>query len=197
MDEFFIRSHPAASTVPSGLPNSETSSRASTRPSSIISTTSSEMHHHHNHHHAVHDFLRILVSHFPYLSMYNPFVTTFPSSLSLLTTLSTPPPSLLQSAFPRPNATSPTTRAYDPAFATWLKTKEADPVCRRLKLRDWLLTIIQRCPRYLLLIKVSSECRTNCPRAGSNFWCFSYRNSWTTRYCMIQNMDSFLKLLAS
>lgn len=85
--------------------------------------------------------------------MYNPFVTAFPSSLSLLTALSTPPPSLLHSAFPRPLSTG--SRTYDHAFATWLKIKEADPLCRCLKLRDWMLSIIQRCPRYLLLIKVS------------------------------------------
>lgn len=31
--------------------------------------------------------------------------------------------------------------------------QEADPRCGKLKLRDWLLTIVQRCPRYLLLLK--------------------------------------------
>lgn len=158
LDEFFARTQPA-SHPPTSFDDpmtSEPSSRASTRPNSIMSASSSDSHQ--QHHHAIHDFLRILVSHFPYLSMYNPFVTAFPSSLSLLTALSTPPPTLLQSAFPRPTASAgPGIRMYEPRFAAWLKDKEADPSCRRLKLRDWMLTVIQRCPRYLLLIKVSDR----------------------------------------
>ncbi|KAJ7686907.1 hypothetical protein B0H17DRAFT_1203925 [Mycena rosella] len=39
-----------------------------------------------------------------------------------------------------------------PAFAQYLLAREADPRCGRLKLRDWLLTIVRRCPRYLLLL---------------------------------------------
>ncbi|KAG5642916.1 hypothetical protein DXG03_001887 [Asterophora parasitica] len=42
---------------------------------------------------------------------------------------------------------------YNAAFAVFLSTQEADPRCGKLKLRDWLLTIVQRCPRYLLLLK--------------------------------------------
>lgn len=34
-----------------------------------------------------------------------------------------------------------------------MATREADPRCAKLKFRDWLLTIVQRCPRYLLLLK--------------------------------------------
>lgn len=154
LDQFFARMRRTELPIIEGQSNSEPSSRAPTRPSSTFSSAGADMHHHH----AINDFLQVLVSHFPYLSMYNPFVTAFPSSLSLLTALSTPPPSLLQSAFPRPTAIGPGIRVYDPTFASWLKTKEADPLCRRLKLRDWLLTVIQRCPRYLLLIKVSSHC---------------------------------------
>lgn len=74
----------------------------------------------------------VLVSHFPYLSLYNPFVTAFGTTLSTLAQH----------------------QASGGAFAAWLKAREADPACRNLGLRDWLLSIIQRCPRYLLLLKV-------------------------------------------
>ena len=42
-----------------------------------------------------------------------------------------------------------------PAFSNFIHTQEADPRCGKLGLRDWLLTIVQRCPRYLLLLKVT------------------------------------------
>ena len=73
------------------------------------------------------------MSHFPYLSLYTPFVTSFPTVLTSLTNLMN---------------TSPT-------FANFIHTQEADPRCGKLSLRDWLLTIVQRCPRYLLLLKVN------------------------------------------
>jgi hypothetical protein len=44
--------------------------------------------------------------------------------------------------------------ANNAAFANFIRTQEADPRCGKFGLRDWLLTIVQRCPRYLLLIKV-------------------------------------------
>lgn len=61
--------------------------------------------------------------------------------ISTLTDMTTPPSSH------RPNA------RYNPTFATFVSTQELDPRCGKLKLRDWLLTIVQRCPRYLLLLK--------------------------------------------
>ncbi|KAJ7173416.1 hypothetical protein C8R46DRAFT_1215363 [Mycena filopes] len=70
-----------------------------------------------------------------------PFVTAFPSTIAAITALATPP----TSAHPNPH--------YSPAFAAYLLTQETHPRCGRLKLRDWLLTIVQRCPRYLLLLK--------------------------------------------
>lgn len=73
----------------------------------------------------------VLLSHFPYLSLYTPFITSFPTVLTSLSVLS----------------------KSNPAFADFVKRKEADPRCGKLKLRDWLLTIVQRCPRYLLLLK--------------------------------------------
>ena len=78
----------------------------------------------------------ILLSHFPYLSLYSPFITAFPDLITSLT-------SLLSS---------------NPAFATFIAKQEADPRCGKLKLHDWLLTIVQRCPRYLLLLKDLIQC---------------------------------------
>ena len=83
----------------------------------------------------------ILTEHFPYLSLYTPFTTSFPTTLSTLASLTTP--------------SSP---SYNPTFSAFLATQELDPRCGRLKLRDWLLTIIQRCPRYLLLLKDLIAC---------------------------------------
>ena len=73
----------------------------------------------------------ILLSHFPYLSLYSPFVTSFDISMTSYMELI----------------------ATKPDFAAFVAQKEADPRCGNLKLRDWLLSIIQRCPRYLLLLK--------------------------------------------
>ncbi|KAJ7777122.1 Dbl homology domain-containing protein [Mycena metata] len=77
----------------------------------------------------------LLLSHFPYLSLYNPFVTSFPAAIAAIAALTTPNPQ------------------YNPVFAAYLREREADARCGKLKLRDWLLTIVQRCPRYLLLLK--------------------------------------------
>lgn len=88
----------------------------------------------------------ILLAHFPYLSLYNPFVTSFPSTISALSDLI----SLPTAAHPNHH--------YSPTFASFLSTQEADPRCGKLKLRDWLLTIVQRCPRYLLLLKDLINC---------------------------------------
>lgn len=37
----------------------------------------------------------------------------------------------------------------------WIRAQERHPHCGKLKLRDWLLrvTIVQRCPRYVLLLR--------------------------------------------
>ena len=48
--------------------------------------------------------------------------------------------------------------ATRPDFAAFITKQEADPRCGNLKLRDWLLSIIQRCPRYLLLLKDLISC---------------------------------------
>jgi hypothetical protein len=57
----------------------------------------------------------LLLSHFPYLSLYTPFITAFPSSISFLS---------------RPSA----------PFALYLRTQERDPRCGQLGLTDWLLS---------------------------------------------------------
>ncbi|KDQ62948.1 hypothetical protein JAAARDRAFT_28919 [Jaapia argillacea MUCL 33604] len=73
----------------------------------------------------------ILLSHFPYLSLYTPFVTSFSTAVSSLNDY----------------------LVAKPYFAAFIAKQEAHERCGRLKLRDWLLTIVQRCPRYLLLLK--------------------------------------------
>lgn len=73
----------------------------------------------------------VLISHFPYLSLYSPFITSFPSVLSTISTH----------------------QSTNHAFAEFVQQQEQDPRCGKLKMRDWLLTIVQRCPRYLLLLK--------------------------------------------
>ncbi|KIJ65238.1 hypothetical protein HYDPIDRAFT_27959 [Hydnomerulius pinastri MD-312] len=76
----------------------------------------------------------LFLAHFPYLSLYTPFITAFPASLAFLSSLSHPS---------TPN----------PTFTTFLRTQESHPACAHLRLADYLLTPVQRCPRYLLLLK--------------------------------------------
>jgi FYVE, RhoGEF and PH domain containing 5/6 len=78
----------------------------------------------------------ILLSHFPYLSLYTPFVTAFPDALATLGKLQT----------------------SKPAFAAFVAKQEVDERCGKLRIRDWLLTVVQRCPRYLLLLKDLINC---------------------------------------
>ncbi len=78
----------------------------------------------------------VLLAHFPYLSLYTPFVSSFSDALASFA-------SLLRS---------------NTAFAAFITQQEADPRCGKLKFRDWLLTIVQRCPRYLLLLKDMISC---------------------------------------
>ncbi|KAF5376571.1 hypothetical protein D9757_008259 [Collybiopsis confluens] len=112
----------------------------------------------------------LLLAHFPYLSLYNPFITAFPHTLSTLNTLITPfhhhqqqqPRAQTRAAIaraaqsPSSSATGSSTKGseikFEKRFADFVAAQEQDPQCGRLKLRDWLLTIVQRCPRYLLLL---------------------------------------------
>jgi FYVE, RhoGEF and PH domain containing 5/6 len=63
----------------------------------------------------------LLLSHFPYLSLYTPFITSFNTTITSLTDI-----------------LSPSHPSYNPAFAQFLAKQES---------------IVQRCPRYLLLLK--------------------------------------------
>ena len=71
---------------------------------------------------------------YTFCQMSRTFVTAFRSttwwSTSAINDLVTPPTAT------RPNP------LYDAKFADFLATQEADPRCGRLKLRDWLLTIV-------------------------------------------------------
>lgn len=78
----------------------------------------------------------LLAQHVPFFSMYTPFVTAYPTIMASLH-----------------NLTSPHSSSYSALFALWLKEREQDPRCGKLGLRDWLLTLVQRCPRYLLLVQ--------------------------------------------
>lgn len=77
--------------------------------------------------------VHILAKHMPFLSLYHPFIGAYPSSSALLAQLR---------------------KAHGTPFALWLAEREGDDRCRKLRLGDWLLTVVQRVPRYLLLIKV-------------------------------------------
>ncbi|KZT01190.1 uncharacterized protein LAESUDRAFT_731561 [Laetiporus sulphureus 93-53] len=78
----------------------------------------------------------VLLAHFPYLSLYTPFVTSFSDALTAYSYL----------------------LSTHHTFAEFISRQEADPRCGKLKFRDWLLTIVQRCPRYLLLLKDLISC---------------------------------------
>jgi FYVE/RhoGEF/PH domain-containing protein 5/6 len=78
----------------------------------------------------------LLSQHFPYLNLYHPFVTAFPTLMATLD-----------------NFTSPLSASYSQPFADFIKLQQQDPRCRPFALRDWLLTLIQRCPRYELLLR--------------------------------------------
>ena len=73
----------------------------------------------------------VLISHFPYLSLYTPFITNFPEVMAKLLEL----------------------QVSNERFGDFVREREVAPKCAKLKLRDWMLTIVQRCPRYLLLLK--------------------------------------------
>ncbi|KAJ3742049.1 hypothetical protein DFH05DRAFT_1402751, partial [Lentinula detonsa] len=86
----------------------------------------------------------LLLTHFPYLSLYTPFIAAFSQTLAALNTLLTPSHYYRQQ--------SRTELRYNKRFADFVATQETHPRCGKLQLRDWLLTIVQRCPRYLLLL---------------------------------------------
>ena len=73
----------------------------------------------------------------PFLSLYHPFIANFPHASARLATLRKDPASS--------------------SFAAWLAEREGMEEARRLRLGDWLLTVVQRVPRYLLLVKVRAR----------------------------------------
>ena len=112
----------------------------------------------------------VLLSHFPYLSLYTPFVTSFSTSSVALTTLI------------NTNA----------AFSAFITRQEADPRCGKLKLRDWLLTIVQRCPRYLLLLKDLINCTdVEDPEYLSlmNVHALVSRSTWHSEFQLSKSVD--------
>ena len=59
-------------------------------------------------------------------------------------------------------------QSSNPSFDFFIKEQESNPRCGKLKLRDWLLTIVQRCPRYLLLLKdIINNTETDDPEYSS------------------------------
>jgi FYVE/RhoGEF/PH domain-containing protein 5/6 len=78
----------------------------------------------------------LLSQHFPYLNLYHPFVTAYPTVMATLD-----------------NFTSPLSPSYSQPFSEFIKAQQQHPRCRPFGLRDWLLTLIQRCPRYELLLR--------------------------------------------
>lgn len=73
----------------------------------------------------------VLLSHLPYLSLYYPYITAFPSVPSVLGDLCT----------------------QNPRFRSFLRKQEQDSRCKRLGLSHWLLTVVQRIPRWTILIE--------------------------------------------
>ena len=73
----------------------------------------------------------VLLSHLPYLSLYYPYIAAFPSVPSTIIVLCT----------------------QNSRFRLFLHKKEQDPRCKRLGLSHWLLTVVQRIPRWTILIE--------------------------------------------
>jgi hypothetical protein len=83
----------------------------------------------------------VLLDFLPYLSLYYPYITVFPTLPSTLSDL----------------------YANNPKLAALIKKQERDPRCKRLALSHWLLTVVQRIPRWTILIdsleKVTDDVR--------------------------------------
>ncbi|KAL7414029.1 hypothetical protein BDY24DRAFT_387305 [Mrakia frigida] len=79
---------------------------------------------------------KVLSEHAPFMSLYHPFISNFATSSKLLSDL----------------------RKEGGPFAKWLSERERHEGCKKLRLGDWLLSVVQRVPRYLLLIKDLLKC---------------------------------------
>lgn len=80
----------------------------------------------------------VLLAHAPFLSLYHPYVSNFSTSSASLARL----------------------RKEHRTFGKWLADREKEEGCKRLRLGDWMLAVVQRVPRYLLLVKVSLTVRS-------------------------------------
>jgi FYVE/RhoGEF/PH domain-containing protein 5/6 len=80
-----------------------------------------------------------LLSHAPFLSLYHPYISNFQTSSASLAKL----------------------RKENRTFEKWLKDREKQEECRKLRLGDWMLSVVQRVPRYRLLIAVRPRATLN------------------------------------
>ncbi len=81
------------------------------------------------------------------------------------------------------------------AFSAFVARQEADPRCGKLKLRDWLLTIVQRCPRYLLLLKDLMNCiNVDDPEYAAlmTVHALVFRSECYSERPFIRSLDSFI-----
>jgi len=78
---------------------------------------------------------KVLAEHAPFMSLYHPFISNFATSSKLLSDL----------------------RKEGGSFAKWLNERERQH-CKGLRVGDYLLSVVQRVPRYLLLIKDLLKC---------------------------------------
>ena len=77
-------------------------------------------------------------------------------------------------------------------FSAFIARQEADPRCGKLKLRDWLLTIVQRCPRYLLLLKDLINCTdVEDPEYSSlmNVHALVSKSTWHSEFPYVGSVD--------
>ncbi len=72
-----------------------------------------------------------LIHHLPFLSLYYPYIIKFPLIITTLDQL----------------------KSTSPSFSNWLKERHQDERCRKLELGHWLLGIVQRIPRWGLLLR--------------------------------------------
>jgi FYVE, RhoGEF and PH domain containing 5/6 len=101
----------------------------------------------------------VLNEHFPYLSLYTPFVTSFPTTLALLSAnpgLPSSPSSLGFHHLTGGHAGGVgggggEKEQLNKRFYVWLREREKDVRCGRLRLSNWMLTIVQRSVRSLAL----------------------------------------------
>lgn len=77
------------------------------------------------------DFIQVLSTHLPFLAMYSTFITQFPAILTFLRSR----------------------RQSSDSFRKILAQAESSPQAAKLRLEDWLLTVVQRVPRWSLLLR--------------------------------------------